>query len=97
MRTKYYIHPLKIRLSRLWIFDDEIRSCCRVAVKFGIRKQNSIAGTSVLMSPGEAKRELESMETALFKEGFWPLWFWLLCCGAYILMAVHLFSFIFNV
>lgn len=93
---KYYIHPCNLRLSRLWIFDDGMRSCCRIAVKFGIRKRHSIMGTSAIMSPGEAKRELESMETALFQEGYWPLWFWLLCCGAYVLMAVHLLSLIFN-
>lgn len=93
---RYYIHPYRLRLSRLWIFDDGIRSCCRIAVKFGIGKRHSIMGTSVLMSPGEAKRELESMETALLQGGFWPLSFWLLCCVAYVLVAVHLLSFIFN-
>lgn len=93
---RYYIHPYTLRLTRLWIFDDGIMSCCRVAVKFGIRKRHAIKGTSGIMSPGEAKRELDCMERTLFQEGYWPLWFWLFCCGAYVFMAVHLFSLIFN-
>lgn len=93
---RYYIHPYTLRLTRLWIFDDGIMSCCRVAVKFGIRKRHIVQGTSALMSPGEAKRELDSMERALFQEGLWPLWFWLLCCGTYVFMAVHLFFLILN-
>lgn len=65
---RYYIHPCKLRLSRLWIFDDGIRSCCRVAVKFGIRKRHAIKGTSVTMSPGEARQELNSMEKSCFRK-----------------------------
>lgn len=95
-KMKYYIHPYTLRLSRLWIFDDGIRSCCRVAVKFGIRKRHAIKGTSVIMSPGEARQELNSMEKALLQKGYWPLWFWLLCCSAYVIMATQLLSFIFN-
>lgn len=65
---RYYIHPCKLRLSRLWIFDDGVRSCCRVAVKFGIRKRYAVKGTSVTMSPGEARQELNSMEKPCFRE-----------------------------
>ena len=93
---RYYIHPCKLRLSRLWIFDDGIRSCCRVAVKFGIRKRHAVKGTSVTMSPGEARQELNSMEKALFQGGYWPLWLWILCCSAYVITAIQLLSFIFN-
>lgn len=91
---KCYIHPFRLRLSRLWIYNDGERGCCRVNATFGILHRTT--GISNLMTPREARRELEAMENYLYREGFWPLWFWLFCCGAYVIMAIHLLSFIFN-
>lgn len=84
----YYIHPFTLRLARTWIYDDGERSCCRTAVKFGWL-HTTTKGTSCPMSPGEANRQHADMQHALYKGGYWPLWFFLLCCMAYVAMMTE--------
>lgn len=91
---RYYIQPLKLQLARTWIYDDKTRSCCRVAVKFGLYSRTR--GITMPMTPGEASREQNYMQSTFYRNGYWPLWFFVLCCGAYVLMTVYLISYLIN-